>query len=108
MRCPIDRFLKEADRINYKLPVDPVMLCNVLAQGHSKGKVEKQWASISMPATSVETTIDPYEYIYMDYRVMDPKDEDTNFSDTIYKSWPNNSKLRGVDRLKLLALILKV
>ena len=109
LRCPIDRLLKEADRVNYKLAVDPVILCNVLVNGRSKGKTEKQWAPISMPLKSVETSIDPYEYIYMDYRIIKPgEEEDSNFSDSIYKSWPNSSKLRGVDRLKLLALILKV
>jgi hypothetical protein len=97
--------MKEADRVNYRLQLDPVVLCNTLLQGHLKGPIEKQWAPINMPATSTETDIDPFEHIYMDYR--GEGDSNSNFTDSIYKTWPNNTKLRGVDRLKLIALILK-
>ena len=96
--------LKEADNLNYRLQLDPVMLCNVLLNGHEKGPPEKRWAPISMPAKNDETTIDPYEFIYMEYKTTN---EESNFTDTIYKTWNNNSKLRGVDRLKIIALILK-
>jgi len=107
IRCSLVRLLKEADRVNYRLQLDPVILCNVLLQGNLKGPPEKRWAPINMPTNSHETDIDPYEHIYMDYRCENPADKTSNFNDTIYKSWPNNSKFRGVDRLKLIALILK-
>jgi len=101
--------MKEADRVNYRLQLDPVILCNALLQGNQKGPPEKRWAPINMPTKNHETDIDPYEYIYMDYRCENPEDKEntSNFNDTIYKTWPNNSKFRGVDRLKLIALILK-
>lgn len=97
IRCPLGRLQKEADRINYKLPLEPTCLANKLREGNMKGPANKQWQPIEVPSSSIETTIDPYEYIYCDYRMED---------DSVYKKWPNGTVFRGVDRLKLIAIII--
>lgn len=99
IRCPLKRLMKEADRINYRLLLEPTALGNKLRLGNAKGPVEKHWKPVDVPSSSIETTIDPYDYIYSDYR-MEEDDAD------LYKKWPNGSIFRGVDRLKLIAGIL--
>lgn len=91
IRAPLKRLLIEADRINYKLQLEPAQLANKLREGSSN------WKPVEVPATSLETSIDPYDYIYCDY--------DTKNDNLLFRKWPNNSVLRGVDRLKLIATI---
>mmetsp|Transcript_16737 Transcript_16737/g.28381 ORF Transcript_16737/g.28381 Transcript_16737/m.28381 type:complete len:742 (+) Transcript_16737:144-2369(+) len=98
IRCALPRLLDEADRVNYKLLLEPAVLCNTLRTGNEKGPIEKQWKGVEIPTRNIETEIDPYEYIYCEYR---------SGEDPLYKHWPNDSVLRGVDRLKLIASILK-
>lgn len=97
IRCPMPRLLREADRINYKLKMEPAGLANKLMAGNLKGPLEKQWKGVQVPSTSIETNIDPYEFIYCDYR---------QGEDPMYAQYPNESILRGVDRLKLMAGII--
>jgi len=98
IRCPMPRLLREADRINYRLRLEPAGLANKLREGHLKGPIEKQWKSVEVPSTSIETDIDPYEYIHCDYR---------QGEDPMYQKYGvSESVLRGVDRLKLIANII--
>lgn len=98
IRCPIKRLMIEADRVNYKLLLEPTSLAAKLREGRLKGPVEKQWQPVEVPATSVETDIDPYEFIYCDYNA----DNEA----LIFKKFENESHLRGVDRLKLISIII--
>jgi anoctamin-10/anoctamin-7 len=98
IRAPITRLMKEADRVNYKLLLEPTCLANKLREGNSKGRAEQHWKAVEVPSNSIETHLDPYDYIYCDYRMED--------GDTLYKKWPNGSIFRGVDRLKLIAIII--
>mmetsp|Transcript_17471 Transcript_17471/g.39470 ORF Transcript_17471/g.39470 Transcript_17471/m.39470 type:complete len:781 (+) Transcript_17471:214-2556(+) len=97
IRCALPRLQAEADRINYKLALEPAGLCNKLREGNLKGPKEKQWAGVEIPNKNIETTIDPYDYIYADYRTGE---------DSLYKKWENDTVFRGVDRLKLIASII--
>lgn len=86
IRCSLPRLQREADRINYLLPLEPTRLCLALRSGKQVGPVEKQWTGIELDSIHVETDIDPFDYIYCDYRMS----EDS----TMYKTWPNNSIFR--------------
>lgn len=97
VRASAKRLLKEADRINYQFPIDPIMLAQRLKQGNSTGPVVNQWSGFEIPNT---TSIDPYEYIYMDYD--DERPENT----CLLKKRANGTIFRGADRLKLISSIL--
>jgi hypothetical protein len=98
IRAPVKRLMKEADRVNYKLLLEPAMLANKLRIGRLTGRKENQWKPVEVPAKSELTLLDPYDYIYMDFRMS----EDLS----LYKIWPNKCIFRGVDRIKLIALII--
>jgi hypothetical protein len=98
IRAPLRRLLKEADRINYRLLLEPTILGGILREGNGKGPIEKQWKPVEVPSSTIETDIDPYDYIYCDYRSSDTRD--------MYKKYNNGTVLRGVDRLKLIAGII--
>eukprot|EP01031_Cornospumella_fuschlensis_P043140 gene43140-52728_t len=99
IRCPYSRLIQEADRINYRLCMEPAQLGNQLRMGNMKGPVEKQWKPVEVPSTSLETTINPYDYMYCEFRPH-------LHEQSLYKKWPNESIFRGVDRLKLIATII--
>eukprot|EP01039_Chlorochromonas_danica_P003566 gene3566-3905_t len=99
IRAPYERLLREADRVNYRLPLEPAQLANALRMGNGQGPVERQWRGVEIPATSPETKLPPYEHIYCDYR------PELKEKDLFFKR-PNGSLLRGVDRLKLIATII--
>jgi hypothetical protein len=98
IRCSMKRLMIEADRVNYKLQLEPTSLAAKLREGHLKGPVEKQWQPVEVPTTSIETDIDPYEFIYCDYNA----DNEA----LLFKKFDSNSYLRGVDRLKLMSGII--
>lgn len=97
IRCTMPRLLKEADRINYRLQLEPAGLANKLRLGNEKGPIQRQWKGVEVPSSSIETYIDPYDYIYCDYNQGD---------DSMYRRYENDSILRGVDRLKIIAHII--
>eukprot|EP01038_Epipyxis_sp_PR26KG_P011020 gene11020-14800_t len=97
IRASMKRLKLEADRINYKLLLDSNALSNKLAEGNAKGPPEKAWRPVEVPLSNIETQIDPYEYIYCEYK---------SEYDLMYKKWPNKSIFRGTDRLKLIAVII--
>jgi hypothetical protein len=109
--------MREADRINYRLQMDPIQLANALSLGsvvntvkfinlsramfrHMIGPLEKQWKPLRLPATHTETDIDPYEYIYTDF--------DTGNVDAVllFKKYENGTIFRGVDRMRLISNII--
>jgi hypothetical protein len=97
IRAPLRRLQREADRINYRLQLEPTQLANALRIGNMKGPVEHQWKSVEVPNNNIETTIEPYDYIYFDYRM-----EASNELFMVHGA----SFFRGVDRLKLIANII--
>lgn len=100
IRAPMSRLTKEADRLNFKMLLEPNVLANKLALGNEGRDVppERQWAPIQLPPHSEETDIDAFDFIYGEFR----KDMNIN----MYSRWPNDSILRGVDRLKLIQTII--
>lgn len=98
IRAPLKRLMKEADRTNFKLLLEPTALANKLRLGKLTGPKEKQWEGIEVSVSNEITNIDPYEFIYTDFRF----DEDVS----LYKVWPNNCIFRGVDRIKLISSII--
>lgn len=100
IRVPLKRLSEEANRINYNMIAEPNMLANRLAEGNLKGPIEKQWSPISIPSDTFETTILPYEYIYLPYDTGKPQNI------PLFKKWENGSIFRGVDRLKLINSII--
>jgi hypothetical protein len=101
IRAPLGRLLEEADRINFQFETEPSLLANRLRLGNMKDVKEKQWPSIEIPYTSFETSIPPYDYIYIDY--VAARTENTS----LIKKQRNGTIFRGVDRLKLLSSILE-
>jgi hypothetical protein len=98
IRCPLKRLEREADRVNFKLLLEPTSLANKLQSGNMKGPKEKQWQPIQIASKNDMTTYDPYDCIYSDFRASEDQ--------ILYKRWPNNTIFRGVDRLKLIATII--
>lgn len=94
--------MKQADRLNYLLPLEPTQVSNALYEGHMTGPTENRWKPIRIPEYSNFTDIGPFEYIYapFDYN----KDDDSKLP--LFKKQPNDSLFRGVDRLKLIAGII--
>lgn len=102
IRCPLKRLLKEADRIDYVLNLDPMMLAGTLQAGKMRGPVEKQWKPVIVPNKTAHDpflTFEPYDFIFCQYR-------SSGMPDGIYKTWANDTVLRGVDRLKLIVSLI--
>lgn len=97
IRCPLPRLMKEADRINYRLLLEPTALANKLRIGNLTGPEEKQWKPIEVPISSDRTPFEPYDYIYCEF-ISDEKE--------MYTKYANGSVFRSVDRLKLIANII--
>lgn len=123
VRAPLQRIMKEADRINYKLLLDSAVLKKTCLTDTSR-----PWVPLEVPETgNPQTDINPYDFIYCRYEY----DEDTLTTKTnlkgIYKEYnqPTMSSgtvvkngfddvemsnistvdgrfFRGVDRLKLI------
>lgn len=96
IRAPIFRLMREADRIDYRLPFDSEALRLLCAAGR-----KDKWAPLTIPDTSEETSLGPYDYIYGRF--------ETNRIElqNLYVKRSNNTIFRGVDRLKLIQEILK-
>lgn len=100
VRCNLKRLMIEADRINYKLPLDPGVVGSLLSIGNLGGVEGRQWSPIIFSGTNYRgTSIEPFEYLYTDFRRDETRD--------IYKKQKNGTIFRGVDRLKLIANIIK-
>lgn len=97
IRAPLKRLLIEADRIDYKLLLEPNMVGAMLSEGNLTGPEEKQWSPVTIPHNHEDTDIPPHEYIYAEY------DKEHYRVASMYKKWSNNTVLRGVDRLKLIS-----
>jgi hypothetical protein len=98
IRAPLKRLQREADRIDYPLQLEPTVLGGILREGNAKGPPEKHWKPVEVPNDNLDTDIEPYEFIYCEYRSNDTRD--------MYKKYGNGTIFRGVDRLKLIANII--
>jgi hypothetical protein len=98
IRAPRDRLSTEADRMNLKLRLDPSALRALCQAGRTQGK-EVLWGPLNIPDNCEETPIDPYEYIYCEYR--------SSRTDlfNLYQKY-DKTFFRGVDRLKIIYSIL--
>ena len=95
LRCPLDRLMKEADRIDYKLPLDAENLRALCFAGRPG-----EWDPLSIPVSHPDTSLDPYVHLYAKYEY------DREDVADLYKKWPNGTVFRGCDRLKLIQSIL--
>eukprot|EP01038_Epipyxis_sp_PR26KG_P011021 gene11021-14802_t len=83
IRCPLIRLQKQADLIDYKLTMDSDQLRRLCKQGR-----EGFWEPLTIPDKCDQTSVDPYEYIYMRYE-FDEENEKTNPQmNELYKRWP--------------------
>jgi hypothetical protein len=84
--------------MNLKLKLEPGGLRALCQAGRTQGK-EVLWGALNIPDDCEETPIDPYEYIYCEYRA--------NRLDLIslYQKY-DKTFFRGVDRLKIIYSIL--
>lgn len=98
LRAPRDRLIKEADRMNIRLKLDPGALRALCQAGRTVGK-DTMWGPLGIPDECEETTIDPYDFIYCEYRA-----KRTDLSG-LYQTY-DKSLFRGVDRLKIIYSIL--
>ena len=62
-------------------------------------EVEWIWAPVRIPEHSLVTGLSPCEYIFAEFKADTP----TKKIKFLYKKWPNNTILRGADRLKLIS-----
>lgn len=63
IRAKLPRLLQEADRIDFYLPTSPKELERVCKAGR-----EGYWKPLRIPDNSPETTLSPYESIYLPYK----------------------------------------
>lgn len=101
IRAPLDRLLKEADRIDMKIALDHQAIENLSRNGKFNDKGSMVWPPLKIPDECDETPYSPFDYIYGKYEY--ERDDVAK----LYKIQPNNTVLRGVDRLKLIFNILK-
>ena len=93
----------EADRIDYKLPLDPIALKNLCKVGRKVGfcyfyykrfassynvYVKGKWTPVDLPEKSPLTNLSPYDYIYAKYEYQRPDVA------PLYKKQPNNTIFR--------------
>jgi hypothetical protein len=100
LRASYDRLLREADRINLRLPLNPIELRKLLLSGRWEGP-KLLWGPVHIPEHTPETSLSPYEHIYARYEYQ--RDDVA----TLYRTQENRTVLRGVDRLKLIFSIIK-
>ena len=67
---------------------------------HMIGPIDKQWKPVKIPMTSIETDIEPFEFIYAAF---DTSSDDTSY---LFKKGVNGTIFRGVDRMRLIAGII--
>ena len=68
IRVPLQRLLKEIDRINYLLKSDSLALKSLVEKGRPG-----YWKGMTIPEKTFETKISPYKFIYFEYKYQDPK-----------------------------------
>lgn len=102
IRAPLKRLMIEADRIDYKLLLDPIYLETVMTAGRP-GK----WNPVRIPAVTPQTSMSPYEYIYAEYRFDEISQNTREDLINVYKRRSNNTYFRGIDRLKLISGIIR-
>jgi hypothetical protein len=100
LRASYDRLLREADRINLRLPLNPIELRKLLLSGRWEGS-KMLWGPVHIPEQTPETSLSPYEHIYARYEYQ--RDDVA----ALYRTQDNRTVLRGVDRLKLIFSIMK-
>lgn len=67
---------------------------------HLTGPLEKQWKPLRLPASHIETDIEPYEYIFTDFNTENVEQA------LMFKKYENGTIFRGVDRMRLISGIL--
>jgi hypothetical protein len=105
IRCPLNRLKEEAERIKYRLLLEPNCINLTLQMGNEIGPKEKQWKGIYIDNSYTikndnKIPIEPFEYIYFEYK------ESIQDNNTIYKIYNNNSIFKGTDRIKLIESIM--
>lgn len=102
IRAPLTRLMIEADRIDYKLLLDPNAIEAIMTAGRP-GK----WNPVRIPAVTPQTSMNPYEFIYSGYRYDETTQSTREDLINVYKRRSNNTYFRGIDRLKLISGIIR-
>jgi len=93
IRVPLERLKGYADKVDYKLLMDPDELKQYCERGTAK------WNPIKIVDESDEL-LPAYECIYMEYRKT--QEGDTKNISMLYKKYSNRTNFKGIDRLKLI------
>jgi len=100
LRVDYKRLKNEADRIDFKVQLDPFACEAALAEGKTDGD-ETIWSGVRIPNDKEECPYDPCEHVYAPFRY------DTQSQHLYQRYGEEENFFRGVDRMKLLTSILK-
>ncbi|CAM9653012.1 unnamed protein product, partial [Phaeothamnion confervicola] len=93
IRCPLDRLEREADRVDYKLQLEPLALQAVCEAGRPG-----RWGPIKIQDKHKQCCYEPFQHIYAQYEYDRPEVAH------LYRRYGDGVKrtpFRGVDRLKI-------
>mmetsp|Transcript_20422 Transcript_20422/g.69393 ORF Transcript_20422/g.69393 Transcript_20422/m.69393 type:complete len:748 (+) Transcript_20422:84-2327(+) len=96
LRATLERLEKEADRIDYKLPLDPQALQKTAERGR-----EGKWGPLLIEDPHNQCPFGPYDYIYGKYEYNRPEVAH------LYRRYENNTPFKGSDRIRLIWSIIK-
>jgi hypothetical protein len=102
IRAPLRRIMLEADRVDYKLLLDPITLETVLTAGRPS-----KWDPVHIPHPCPQTSISPYDYIYAEYRYDSLLNNTREDLINVYKRRANGTFFRSSDRMKLICGIIR-
>ena len=100
IHAPIHRLMTEAARIGHRLPLHPRRLEYMLSQGNPP-----RWGPVLPPKQHGDTQVDPFEYIYAEFRY-DSMTKTIPMNVAPLYDHDNPGFFKSVDRLKLIASIL--
>ena len=100
IHTPLHRLMTEAARIGHRLPLHPGRLEYMLHQGNLP-----RWAPVTPPKQHGDTLVDPFAYIYAEFRY-DTKTKTIPQSVAPLYDHSVPAYLKSVDRLKLISSIL--
>lgn len=82
IRVPLIRLMKEADRVNYILPLDPTETKKICTTGR-----KNLWAPLKIPELSDQTSYAPYDYLYAKFEYDTVTCGIRPDLSTVYKAW---------------------
>ena len=105
IRAPINRLMREADRVDLKLKMNDLQLENALREG----RADKGWGPIQFPSPmeTIETEIEACQYIYAAYEYDTASGTTREDLACLFQKYGDGDSIfRGVDRIKLIQTII--